>query len=156
MDVYPLDEEMVLSHLTAEQRHLHARLQKLQKLFATDNNELPTSERMNELHRELAELRQQLGELYCQEEEGGLLEVAIAQRPTIGPHVMALNQEHPELLAEMDRLMIYCQGTPVSAEFWHVLGEQYHALKRKLCEHELQSTRLVQAGFNFDCQDLLD
>ena len=156
MDVFPMNEETVLSHLTAEQRHLHGRLQKLQKLFTTDNNELPTPEQMNELQRELAELRRQLGELYCQEEEGGLLEEATAQRPTIGPHVMALNQEHPALLAETDRLMIYSQGTPMSAEYWQVLGEQYHALKRKLCEHELQSARLVQAGFNFDCHDLLD
>lgn len=156
MNAYPMNEEAVLSHLTAEQRHLHCRLQKLQKLFTTDNGKLPTPERMNELHRELAVLRRQLEALYKQEEEGGLLEEATAQRPTIGPHVMALNQEHPELLAETDRLMIYCQGTPVSTEFWHVLGEQYRALKQRLCEHELQSTRLVQAGFNFDCHDLLD
>lgn len=156
MNAYPMNEDAVLSHLTAEQRHLHRQLQKLQKLFTTENNELPTTERMNELHRELAELRRQLGELYRQEEEGGLLEEAIAQRPTIGPHVTALNHEHPELLAETDRLMIYSQGTPVTQEFWQVLGEQYRALKRKLCEHELQSTRLVQAGFNFDCHELLD
>ena len=156
MNAYPMNEESVLSYLTAEQRHLHCRLQKLQKIFTTDNDELPTPERMNELHRELADLRHQLRELYRQEEEGGLLEEAIAQRPTIGPHVMALNHEHPALLAETDRLLILCQGIPVSTEFWQVLGEQFRALKRKICKHELQSTRLVQAGFNFDCHDLLD
>ncbi len=156
MNVYPMNEEMVQSHLTAEQRHLHCRLQKIHKLFATKESELPTPELMNELHRELAALRQELGELYRGEDEGGLLEEAIAQRPTIGPHVMALNSEHPALLAEMDRLMIFCQGVPVSHELWQVLGEQFHELKRKLCEHELQSNRLVQKGFNFDCQELLD
>jgi hypothetical protein len=156
MNVYPMNEEMVLSHLTAEQRHLRCRLQKLEQLFTTQNNELPTPLHMNKLHRELAELRQQLRELYLQEEEGGLLEEAIAQRPAIGPHVTALNHEHPGLLAETEKLLVYCQGTPVSAEHWQALGEQYRGLKRKLCEHELQSTRLVQAGFNFDCHELLD
>lgn len=156
MNAYPMNAETVLSHLTAEQRHLHCRLQKLQQLFSTSQGELPTPERMNELRRELAELRQQLDALYRQEEEGGLLEEAAAQRPTIAPHITALNQEHPELLAETDRLLVYCQSTPGTLEFWNLLGEQYHTLKRKLCEHELQSARLVQAGFNFDCQDLLD
>jgi len=156
MNVYPMNEEMVISHLTAEQRHLHVRLQKIEKLFTANNNELPTPELLNELHRELADLRQELAELYRGEESGGLLEEAIAQRPSIGPHVMALNHEHRVLLAETDRLMIFCQGVPVSQELWQVLGEQYHALKRRLCEHELQSNRLVQKGFNFDCQELLD
>ncbi len=41
-------------------------------------------------------------------------------------------------------------------EMWQVLGEQYRELKRKLCEHEMQSNRLVQKGFNFDCHELLD
>jgi len=156
MNTNTMNVETVLSHLSAEQRHLHCRLQKLQQLFTTDDEELPTTERLTSLHHELEELRQQLHELYQQEEEGGLLEDATAQRPTIGPHVMALNHEHPELLAETERLMIYCQGTPGSTEFWHVLGDQYRTLKRKLCDHELQSARLVQAGFNFDGRDLLD
>jgi hypothetical protein len=111
---------------------------------------------MNNLHCELAELRRDLDELYRHEEEGGLLEEAVAQRPTIGPHVTALNQEHPALLAELDRLLVFCQGNPVNRELWQMLGEQYHELKRKLCEHEMQSNRLVQKGFNFDCQELLD
>lgn len=156
MNAYPLNEELVLSHLTAEQRHLHVRLQKIQKLFKTEHNELPTPERMKELHRELAELRQELAELYRQEDQGGFLEEAIAQRPSIGPHVMALNQEHEALLAEADRLLIYCQSLPGSQELWQLLGAQYRDLKRKLCKHELQSTLLVQQGFNFDCQELLD
>lgn len=156
MNVYPMNEETILSHLTAEQRHLHTRLQKIQKLFTAHDAGLPTPQVMDELHRELADLRQELDALYCQEEEGGLLEEATAQRPTIGPHVMALNHEHPVLLAEVDRLRVFCQGVPVSHELWQVLGEQYHELKRKLCEHELQSNRLVQQGFNFDCQELLD
>lgn len=156
MNVYPMNEEMVLSHLTAEQRHLHLRLQTLHKLFATENNELPPVQQMNELQRELAELRRELGELYRHEEEGGLLEEAVAQRPVIGPHVTALNHEHPSLLAETDLLLVYCHGQPLNLEFWHALGDQYNCLKRKLCEHELQSNRLVQKGFNFDCQELLD
>lgn len=156
MNAYPMNEELLLSHLTAEQRHLHLRLQKIEKLFAASNTELPTPELLNELQRELTELRQDLAELYRREEEGGLLEEAVAQRPVIGPHVMALNHEHPGLLAELDRLRLFCQGVPVSRELWQVLGEQYHELKRKLCEHELQSNRLVQQGFNFDCQEMLD
>lgn len=156
MNVYPMNEEMVMNHLTAEQRHLHQRLQKIQKLFATENNELPIPERMKDLHRELAELRRELAEFYRNEEEGGLLEEAVAQRPTIGPHVMALNHEHPTLLAETDRLLLFCQALPMNRELWQMLGEQYHELKRKLCEHEMQSNRLVQKGFNFDCQELLD
>jgi hypothetical protein len=156
MNIYPMNQEMVLSHLTMEQRHLHCRLQKIQKLFTADNQELPTPDRMSELHRELVELRQELGTLYRAEIAGGLLEEAIAQRPAIGPHVVALNQEQPKLLAETDRLMIFCQKVPESYEQWQVLGEQFHDLKRKLCEHELQNARLVQEGFNFDCQELLD
>lgn len=156
MNVYPMNQEVVLSHLTAEQRHLHQRLQKIQKLLNVEPQEVPRLEKMTELQQELTILRGELGELYRREEEGGLLEDAVAQRPVIGPHVMALNHEHPALLAELDRLLVFCQGVPVTRELWQMLGEQYRELKRKLCEHELQSNRLVQQGFNFDCQDLLD
>ncbi len=52
-----MNEEMVMNHLTAEQRHLHHRLQKILKLFAIEGDALPTAERINELHGELTELR---------------------------------------------------------------------------------------------------
>jgi hypothetical protein len=156
MNIYPMNQEMVLSHLTMEQRHLHCRLQKIQKLFMTECNKLPTTQHVSELHREMVELRQELETLFRAEIAGGLLEEAITQRPAIGPHVVALNQEQPKLLAETDRLMIFCQRVPESYEQWQVLGEQFHDLKRRLCEHELQNARLVQEGFNFDCQELLD
>jgi hypothetical protein len=156
MNVYPMNQETVLSHLTAEQRHLHHRLQTIHKLFTTAGDGLPTTEQLKQLRVELAQLREELGELYRREEQDGLLEEAVAQRPVIGPRVTALNQEHPALLAELDRLMTFCQAQPLTREMWLLLGEQYAELKRKLCEHEMQSNRLVQQGFNFDCQELLD
>jgi hypothetical protein len=42
MNVYPMNEEMVMNHLTAEQRHLYQRLQKLHKLFETESCRLPS------------------------------------------------------------------------------------------------------------------
>lgn len=155
MNTLSMHDETLLSHLAAEHRHQSLRLQSLHQLFGEPFADVPNLNHLQAIQGELQILRRELDERFLQEEQGGLLEEAMACRPSIGPQVVELLGEHESLLTQVTRLVNNCPGKSINPALWLTVCKQFRILVRCLSEYELKSNQLMQRGFNVDLSELL-
>ena len=142
-----------IDHLVAEHRRLHSTLRQVRSslVYAVCPDETAS---FTEVTRILVGLRDELARHFAQEEEGGYLDEAVSHCPKLSAEAKRIEAEHPELLAEVDRLISQTrqlEPTPVNQ---FALQREFEDLFHRIRAHEKSESELLRQGFgtNFDDQ----
>ena len=138
-------------HLHAEHRRLHRLLTQMRasvgQSVGTDGNSSFT-----DVTQVLRGLREELQHHFAEEEAGGCLDEAVSRCPKLSTEVRRIENEHPELLATVDRLIVLARagGNPDDRQ---VLNRAFDNLCRQLEAHEAAENKVLSHGFgiNVEC-----
>lgn len=135
-----------VQHLATEHRRLHGILRRLQDslVYAVGPDEAPT---FIEVVRILGVLRDELTHHFAQEDAGGCLDEAVSHCPRLSAEARRIAAEHPELLADVDRLIAGVQGLEPTSVNQFALQREFAALFHKIRAHEKSEAELLQQGF---------
>jgi len=137
-------------HIQRQHQELQKLVRAIGHLFSHQPEGTSLGNFANEARHALAELRHHLAEHFTQEEDGGYLEEAVARVPRLGTCVAMLEKQHPELLAEIDRVIACAAVQPATAEQRQQIGADFARFARNLLRHEDIENRMLQEGFNDD------
>lgn len=141
-------DPVVLGHLLAEHRELHARLLALRADFARPRS--PDVADLEALRSRLLGLREHLARHFAQEENGGHLEESIARIPRLSPAARAVVAEHPRLLAELDALLERLAMRDIRDTSWTAASDAFAMFTERLLDHERNENDVLQQGYNED------
>ena len=135
-------DPIVLGHILVQHRDLH-------RLVQTVREALGPPRRAGAVRDAARALRDHLAVHFAQEEQGGFMEEAIARIPRLSAAVTRVLRDHPDLLAELDRLI---ESLPVSdsAAAWAIAASDFDAFIDHLYAHERNENAVVQEGYNED------
>lgn len=141
-------DPVVLGHLLAEHRELHARLLDLRAEFSQEAS--PGAAALDALRGHLLGLREHLARHFAQEEHGGHLEESIARIPRLCPAARAVVAEHPRLLAELDALLQRLGVRDIRQASWTSAADAFATFTEHLLDHERNENDVLQQGYNED------
>lgn len=98
----------------------------------------------------LSALRDHLAEHFRQEETGGFIEESLARLPRLAAEARQVLSEHPDLLAEADRLIEKSSRGDIPAKGWTTLCHDVDQFASRLLDHERRENKVVQQGYNED------
>jgi iron-sulfur cluster repair protein YtfE (RIC family) len=135
-----------VNHLIAEHRRLHSLLRQLRVAIAhsVGPDEQPSFAGMQ---RALARLREELEQHFAQEESGGCLDEAVSRCPRLAGEATRIEAEHPQILAEIDRLIAQTQTLPPTHPNQLAAQREFDRLCEQLREHERAENTLLAQGF---------
>ena len=139
-----------LQHIAEEHHELARSVQSLRKLLVEPIAEQQLDEAFVELRTRLGELLRRMDAHFRQEAAGGYLEEAVARAPRLATMADALEREHPQLYAAVERLLKAAAELDVSSEAWGQIAAEYGEFARCMLAHEANENRLLQQGFNAD------
>jgi hypothetical protein len=133
-------------HLIAEHRRLHALLRQMRQAIArgVEPDERPS---FDEVARVLARLRQELVHHFAEEEDGGCLDEAVSRCPRLAGEAKRIESEHPQILAEIDRLAAQARELPPTYIHQLAIQREFDRLCQELCAHEKAENTLIAQGF---------
>jgi len=152
----PLDraDPVILGHILALHRDLHALVQAARTAFCPPDRTRLDHDRLNGLLDTLRQLREHLRVHFELEEQGGFLEESMTRMPRLSPAVSRVLAEHPALLAELDGLIGTLEGVdisdPAAASAWAAADRDFDRFARNLITHERNENAVVQEGYNED------
>jgi hypothetical protein len=131
----------ILGHILAQHRELHGQIVAARAAFSSG----PVAVRAA-----LATLRDHLAVHFVQEERGGFLEESIARMPRLSTAADGVLEEHPRLLAELDRLIERLAVRDISPVSWSRACHDFEDFCGHLLAHERNEHAVVQEGYNED------
>jgi hypothetical protein len=140
--------------LRNEHVHIDQALQELQHIFS-QTAESRTADPAPILLAKLRALRENLGNHFRQEEEGGCLEEARSRVPCLSEDVRTLQAEHAGFLATLDALI--SQAEPLAAESGTIqnLQASFSDFLHRLHTHESEENRILLFGFGSTAMETL-
>jgi iron-sulfur cluster repair protein YtfE (RIC family) len=141
-------DPVIMEHILAQHRELHAQIMAVRSAFAVAGP--PDPMRVRCLREGLAALREHLAGHFQQEESGGFLEESITRMPRLSTEMKAVLADHPALLAELDRLVEALGTDGVSPSTWSRVAQEFGQFSRHLVDHERHENAVVQQGYNED------
>jgi hypothetical protein len=135
-----------INHLIAEHRRLHALLRQMRVEMA---HSLGPDEQPSfvGVRRVLTRLHEELQQHFAQEEGGGCLDEAVSRCPRLSGEAKRIEAEHPQILAELDRLIARSQTSPPTFPNQVALQREFDRLCQQLCQHEKAENALLAQGF---------
>jgi hypothetical protein len=100
----------------------------------------------------LQALRAELAHHFEEEESGGCMEEAVSHEPHLGPEATRLVREHPELLAQMDRLIKGLRALVRLTASADEVEQDFRNFTEKLLAHEAAENRVLKEGFGIDVE----
>ena len=137
-------DPVIMGHILAEHRELHAQLVGMRACLAAPGRCVTS------LRESLEHLRTHLRAHFCQEETGGYLEESIARMPRLSAAAREVVAEHPQLLAELDALLADLPVGDIREEAWQAAGRGFATFTDHLLAHERNENAVVQQGYNED------
>lgn len=143
-----------VEHLLAEHRRLHTmlRLARSAILQCGGPDRDATTE---DIVRVLKQIRNEMAQHFKEEEAGGCLEEAVSRCPRLGPQAERVQAEHPDLLAQIDRLIAQALDSQHTVENRVAFEREFDELVELLHAHEAAENDLLRQGFgravNGDC-----
>lgn len=135
-----------VEHLRAEHRRLHGLLGSVRAALSeydgTEGDRAFVS-----AARSLNSLRQELQHHFSDEETGGCLDEAVSFCPRLSAEMNRIEEEHPEILASIDRLLGQFRAGPATTARWRAIERQLHDLFQTIQEHEAAENRLLLEAF---------
>lgn len=143
-----------VDHLLAEHRRLHRLLRHVRQTIAGRVDAAPADWQRG-IVKVLRDLRGTLQCHFADEEEGGCLEQAVSFRPALAGDMQRIEEEHPRLLAHVDRLIAQVEdGDATPAE--HVaLTIAFDDLCRELDTHEAAENDILRRGLGANIEVLV-
>jgi hypothetical protein len=142
------DEECrcYVDHLVAEHRRLHAMLREM-RVAIVSSIEPDGEPSFTIIARILARLRGELEHHFSEEEKGGCLDEALSRCPRSSAEARQIEAEHPEILAEIDRLLEQTTNLQLNHQNQLTTQNAFDHLYRRLCAHEAAENPLLAQGF---------
>lgn len=141
-------DPVILGHLLAEHRDLFNLIQSVRAAFAAPGNPTPACRAM--VLEAIRSLRSHLSEHFAREESGGFLEEAVTRIPRLSAAMRSIICQHPDLLAELDRVIAGLECAPDSSAAWEAARKAYGDFACHMTEHERRENAVVQEGYNED------
>ena len=141
-------DPVILGHVLAEHRDLFKLMTTVRAAFAT--TAIPTPAHRDSLIAALRDLRTHLAAHFVQEERGGFLEESVARMPRLSKRVRAILDQHPDLLAELDRMIEGLQSASFGPAAWARADHAFGAFTEHMTAHERSENSVVQEGYNED------
>ena len=129
-------------HLASE----HRRLSELLRRVEQQCEQWPHPE----LAESLNQLRAKLAAHFEEEECGGCLEEAVVHVPTLSTEAGRILNEHPSLLADLDRLIEQIGVTDRSNRSLDNVEQDFSQFAKRLRAHEAAENRILQQSFGID------
>lgn len=144
-----------VQHLATEHRRLHGILRHLRDslVYAVGPDEAPS---FSEVVRILVRLRDELARHFAQEDAGGCLDEAVSHCPTLSAEVRRIESEHPQLLAEVDRLVARAKQLEPTTVNQFALDHEFEALFHRLRTHEKSEADLLRQAFGTSYEEQPD
>ncbi len=137
--------QSLLGHIHCQHRQMTSMIHALDKACSVNR---PTTEECQNIFRQLHQLRDHMQQHFAEEDAGGCLEEAVVQSPHLAHHLREIEQQHSQLLTELDQIILVTEGQ--SPGF---IRQQFDAIRSftlRLLGHEALENHLLQAGFNED------
>lgn len=141
-------DPVILGHMLAEHRDLHARILALKAAFAPA--EPPGPPAVGEIRGLLLALHERLADHFAQEERGGFLEESISRMPRLSAAARSVVGEHPRLLAELHALLEHVPIQDIPPLEWSEVKRRFSDFAEHLFAHERSEHAVVQQGYNED------
>ena len=141
-------------HLRIEHSHIDRSLEELQHLIANSaqwNKENPAPA----LLARLVQLREQLTHHFREEEEGGCMEEAQSQSPSLIEDVQKLQAEHAGFLKTLDSLIAEAELLTKQPSDLQPLQTTFSGFLHQLHAHEAEENRILLFGFGSPAMDTL-
>jgi hypothetical protein len=139
-----------LEHIQAEHHRLNLALVEIRHQLEGLRDSTQPRTATDAVIDKLVGLLKELRGHFAEEEKGGCLEEAQVRCQSVGPNVVALMNEHPQLAQELERLIAAMKGRTISEEEGR---QRFEAFATKLKAHECNENRLVQYAFGGDESD---
>ena len=163
-------DPVILGHILHEHHELHTLLRSVREAVepASEASEQPEQKqrssrkgslanckpeppaRCQRIAAALSALRDHLAEHFRQEETGGFIEESLARLPRLAAEARQVLSEHPDLLAEADRLIEQSSRGDIPATGWTTLCHDVDQFASRLLDHERRENNVVQQGYNED------
>ena len=135
-----------INHLIAEHRRLHAML-RVARSRLTNAGGPDCDTTFQDVATTLRRLRRELTHHFAEEEDGGCLDEAVSYCPSLSAAARRIEAEHPELLAEIDRLIAQALDCEHNVQNRIAFGKAFDDLCRNLQSHERAENDLLRQGF---------
>jgi iron-sulfur cluster repair protein YtfE (RIC family) len=139
-----------VTQMRRQHQQLEDQLLRIEQKWSLLREHRAAADFTSQMREQLEGLRTELARHFAEEEEGGSPEEAVSLHPSLNRDVTRLEHEHPELLAELDRLIDRlrptAQAPTLSAE-----GE-YRRFADRLRRHEAAENRVLQQGFGVEVE----
>ena len=135
-----------VNHLVAEHRRLHAMLHQARaSIMQSGGPDRDAS--VNDILHALRNIRSELAHHFAEEEAGGCLDEAVCHCPRLAAEAKRVEAEHPELLAEIDRLIAEALDSEQSVANRLSMERDFEQLYRQLCAHEAAENAILRQAF---------
>ena len=135
-----------IDHLLAEHRRLHRLIQQTRDLIIRSGG--PDGESsFADVAQVLRRLRSELEHHFAEEEAGGCLDEAASRCPRLSADARRIEADHPELLADVDRLITQASDCDCHVESRIALQRDFDNLCHELHAHESAENNLLKQGF---------
>jgi len=127
----------------------HKRLRECLQVIEQQWTQQPSSPvaTMPEILHGLQMLRTDLAHHFEEEECGGCMEEAVSHQASLSPDVARLEQEHPKLLGEVDRLIEWLSTHSKPGDSMDKIKPEFLKFSRQLHAHEAAENRILEKGF---------
>jgi hemerythrin HHE cation binding domain-containing protein len=138
-----------VDHLVAEHRRLHMLVRQMRAAIAQSvgPDERPS---FDEVRRVLTRLRDELKHHFAQEDDGGCLDEAVSRCPRLAGEAQRIEAEHPQLLAEISRLLDEAQSLPPTHQNQIAVQRSFGQFCEELRAHERAENALLACGFGMN------
>ena len=97
-----------------------------------------------------ARLRELVETHFAHEERGGFLKEAIDRAPHFVTQAAVLQEEHEELLEDIEKLRILVHSGVESPAWWSRVEADFRSFAARLLHHEHAENKIVQEAFTVD------
>jgi hemerythrin len=135
-----------IDHLQVEHRRLHHMIQ--QARAAVIQNSSPDRDAtVADILRILRNMRQELAHHFTEEEAGGCMDEAVSHCPRLAAEVERIEAEHPDLLAQLDGLIVEAADLDKSVKHRVAFENAFDNLCRQIHAHEAAENSILRQGF---------
>lgn len=133
-------------HLQAEHRRLHQMIRQTRAaVIQTGGPDRDAS--VEDVLHVLRIMREELAKHFQEEEAGGCMDEAVSRCPRLSAEVERIEAEHPELLAQLDALIIEAADLDKSVRNRVAFENAFDNLCRQIHAHESAENAVLRQGF---------
>lgn len=135
-----------IDHLQAEHRRLHHMIQQARGAVIQSGGPDHDAS-VADILRILRNMREELAHHFAEEEAGGCMDEAVSRCPRLAAEVQRIEAEHPELLAQLDGLIVEAADVEKSVKHRVAFENAFDNLSRQIHAHEAAENAILRQGF---------